>query len=238
MNSMNKLSENWITEHTLDFEYKKYVLLAWLQNVEQHFKMIQLYPSLGELVNHYRNACGLRDGKMNLESNFPKEVKGIDGEKFRLMTEPVLQNEQIMNDIEKILEFSIPRFENSLKGGTELYEEVESGIAIFPVGISPIYKSEGYVLLRESTSTTRVYQYQVSIFESAESKWRALRTEFVGNHSNSFTVTYESIKMELIHTNEALPNPAVFAAESRKPILVDETFLPLVKRLLIRQIAA
>ncbi|MFM2016596.1 MAG: hypothetical protein RL007_252 [Bacteroidota bacterium] len=238
MNSMNKLSENWITEHTLDFEYKKYVLLAWLQNVEQHFKMIQLYPSLGELVNHYRNACGLRDGKMNLESNFPKEVKGIDGEKFRLMTEPVLQNEQIMNDIEKILEFSIPRFENSLKGGTELYEEVESGIAIFPIGISPIYKSEGYVLLRESTSTTRVYQYQVSIFESAESKWRALRTEFVGNHSNSFTVTYESIKMELIHTNEALPNPAVFAAESRKPIPVDETFLPLVKRLLIRQIAA
>jgi hypothetical protein len=235
---MNKLSENWITEHTLDFEYKKYMLLAWLQNVEQHFKMIQLYPSLGELVSHYRSACGLRDGKLNLESAFPKEIKGIDSEKFRLMTEPVLQNEQIMKDIEKILEFSIPRFENSLKEGTELYEKVEQGINVFPIGISPLYKNEGYVLLRESKSNTRVYHYQVSIFESAESNWRALRTAFVGNHSNSFSVTYESIKTDLIHTNEALPNPAVYAAESRKPIPVDETFLPLVKRLLIRQIAA
>lgn len=235
---MKKLSENWITEHTLDFEYKKYVLLSWLQNVEQHFKMIQLYPSLGELVNHYRNACGLRNGKQSLENNFPKEIKGIDSEKFRIMTEPVLQNDQIMQDIEKILEFSIPHFENSLKGGTELYEEVESGIEVFPIGITPIYKNEGYVLLRESTNNTRVYQYQVSIFESAESKWRALRTEFISNRTNSIASTYESIKTELIHANETLPNPAVFAAESRIPIPVEETFLPLVKRMLIRQIAA
>lgn len=235
---MKKLSENWITEHTLDFEYKKYVLLAWLQTVEKHFSMIQLYPSLAELVHHYRSACGLRDGKQNLETSFPKEIKGLDGEQMRLMTEPVLQNDQLMQDIEKILEFSIPRFETKLKEGSELYEEVEQGVSIFPIGISPIYKNEGYVLLRESTSNTKVFQYQVSIFGNAQDRWRALKTEFVGDHSNSLAVTYESIKTNLIQANDSLPNPAVFAAESRTPIPLEETFLPVVKRMLIRQIAA
>jgi hypothetical protein len=235
---MNKLSENWITEHTLDFEYKKYMLLAWLQSVEKHFTMIELYPSLGELVNHYRNACGIREGKMNLENSFPKEIAGIDEDKFRLMTEPVLKNEQIMSDIEKILDFSIPHFETKLKEGTELYDELENGINIFPIGISPIYKNEGYVLLRETIGNTRVYQYQVGIYSDATQRWRTLRAEFISNRTNGIAVSYESIKTELIHANATLPNPAVFAAESRKPIPVDQTFLPIVKRLLFRQIAA
>jgi hypothetical protein len=143
-----------------------------------------------------------------------------------------------MSDIEKILDFSIPHFETKLKEGTELYDELENGINIFPIGISPIYKNEGYVLLRETIGNTRVYQYQVGIYSDATQRWRTLRAEFISNRTNGIAVSYESIKTELIHANATLPNPAVFAAESRKPIPVDQTFLPIVKRLLFRQIAA
>ena len=50
---MKNLSENWITEGWVDFEYKKYVLLAYLQHVESQVKEGKLYPPLGELVQHY-----------------------------------------------------------------------------------------------------------------------------------------------------------------------------------------
>jgi hypothetical protein len=33
---MNKLSENWISEGWIDFEYKKYLLLAYLKNVDEN----------------------------------------------------------------------------------------------------------------------------------------------------------------------------------------------------------
>ena len=50
---MDKLSENWITEKHIDLEYKRYVLLAYLQHVSEQFEEVRLYPALSELVNHY-----------------------------------------------------------------------------------------------------------------------------------------------------------------------------------------
>ena len=37
-----KLSPEWFLEGTLDFEYKKYVLLAYLQHVSQEFAEMNL----------------------------------------------------------------------------------------------------------------------------------------------------------------------------------------------------
>ncbi len=34
--TMADLNKNWLTEKYIDFEYKKYVLLAWLQEVNNN----------------------------------------------------------------------------------------------------------------------------------------------------------------------------------------------------------
>ena len=34
---MEFLNKNWITENQIDFEYKKYMLLAYLQHVSENF---------------------------------------------------------------------------------------------------------------------------------------------------------------------------------------------------------
>jgi hypothetical protein len=41
---MEKLKENWLTEGLIDFEYKKYVLLAYLKSVKESFSRVELYP--------------------------------------------------------------------------------------------------------------------------------------------------------------------------------------------------
>jgi hypothetical protein len=68
---MKTLSSNWFFEDLLDLEYKKYVLLAYLQDVDKHFTQIKLYPQLNELVNHYRLLKRFMDQKNNLYLDFP-----------------------------------------------------------------------------------------------------------------------------------------------------------------------
>ena len=235
---MQPLSENWITEKTLDFEYKKYLLLAWLQRVESDFRTVRLYPSLSELIAHYRNATILNQNKNELTAQFPKKITGIDKHGLQLEFEALMQDDETMIAIERLLNFSIPKFEEWMKEGRAIYEFIESGIELTPVGIVPLRTSEGYLFLSQSTGgDTRVYNYEMTIYDSAESGWRSLRTTYISSWKRSLTNTFESIKAELIRTVNDLPNPAVYVAVSERDIPVEPTFLPIAKRMLLREIS-
>ena len=69
---MPSLSTNWITEKHIDFEYKKYVLLAYLQHVSAHFTENKLYPDLSELITHYRNVLSLKENKQTMFDSFSR----------------------------------------------------------------------------------------------------------------------------------------------------------------------
>lgn len=70
-----RLSDNWITTNHIDFEYKKYILLAYLQHVNDCFEETKLYPALSELVKHYRNLVALRDQKNSLYNKLSRKIK-------------------------------------------------------------------------------------------------------------------------------------------------------------------
>ena len=53
--AISNLNRDWVTEGNLDVEYKKYLLLAYLQFVQQNFSQKKLYPPLSELIEHYRS---------------------------------------------------------------------------------------------------------------------------------------------------------------------------------------
>src|SRR6187402_3170069 len=129
---MALLSNNWITEKHIDFEYKKYMLLGYLQRVSEDFTESKLYPSLSELVSHYRNVVALRDKKNDLFNSFPERLTGTDLKGFNLMYEKLLGDDQIMGQIESIIDFSIPKFEQYIAEGKAIYDFIESKINIFP----------------------------------------------------------------------------------------------------------
>ncbi|MCX6273751.1 MAG: hypothetical protein NTV09_00915, partial [Bacteroidetes bacterium] len=87
---MNSLNKNWITEKHIDFEYKKYVLLAYLQHVSENFTENKLYPFLADLVEHYRNLKFLKDSKKNLFEKFPGRISKTDFEQFQLIYEKIV----------------------------------------------------------------------------------------------------------------------------------------------------
>ena len=121
---METLSKTWLTEKHIDFEYKRYLLLAYLQSVNENFKEHRLYPFLSDLIGHYRDLLGLRDGKKNLSENFPGAAKSADMENFRIVYEKIIRDDELMREIEAIIEFSIPQMEQHLKTGKKIYRHL------------------------------------------------------------------------------------------------------------------
>lgn len=235
---MKPLSENWMTERTLDFEYKKYVLLSWLQSIERDFKTIQLYPALGELIAHYRRAVQLRQNKDDIAALFPKQLTGIGKENLELDFQTLLDDDEMMQALERILEFSIPKFEEWVNEGKNIYEFVERGIEMTPVGIVPLRNSEGYLFLSQGSEDIRVYNYEMTIYSHPDSPWRSLKTYYIAEWKKSIANSFEAIKLELIRNIRTLPNPAVYVAISELNLPVDGAFLPVAKRMLLRNISA
>lgn len=235
---MTSLSNNWITENHIDFEYKKYLLLAYLQQVSSQFDETRLYPSLSELINHYKNVVILKENKKSLYDSFPERMNSADLSSFKIIYEKILDDDQLMQEIESIVEFSIPQFEKYLADGKKIYDVVESNLHIAPVGIMPLNPSEGYILLKNGgTSETQVYEYQITIFEQSTEKYRGIYTHYLCSYEKTLTNTFENIKGELLRYHKKLPNPATYLIETDKPLPLEETLLPMAKRTLVKYVA-
>lgn len=233
---MKKLDFNWFTEGLADFEYKKYILLAYLQHVNEDFKENKLYPSLAELVEHYRNLKLFEEKRNELYNEFPSEISELDFKNFRLVYEKTIKNDELMEEIEQIVNYSIPKFKYTIEDGRHRYEDIESHMSFTPVGILPLYKNEGYLLIKNGPSPqTQVYQYRITIFENADERFRGIRTTYVKTYRHSLLYTFQNIKNELAKEGE-LPNPATYLAESGTYYPLEETLLPIAGRILVRTV--
>ena len=105
---MKKLSKEWITEGRIDFEYKKYILLAYLQHVSRNFNESRLYPFLSDLIEHYRNLKTLKESKTRAKNELPGSISRIDLENFRLEYEKIYTDDEYLEEIEKIVAHMYP----------------------------------------------------------------------------------------------------------------------------------
>ena len=235
---MERLHKDWLTDGLIDFEYKKYILLAYLKDIKQRFDAVELYPFLSDLVFHYQNLMKIKDQKRLYYDNFPKQISRADFNKLELSYKKMVQDDETMKQIEDILEYAIPRVKATLRDGKELFEFVEQQIEISPVGVTPLYSDEGYMFIQtERSNDVDIYRYQLSVFENANENFRSLKTEFINKTVKSVANTYEAIKLDLARNFKQLPNPASFLVFSKLSFPMPNTLLPVAKRLLIRHIS-
>ncbi len=234
---MARLNPDWVTEGRIDFEYKKYLLLGYLQAVSRNFEEDKLYPFLSDLVFHYRNLLSIRDNHQRALNQFPKQLSKLDFEEFKLEYERMVEDGDYMEVIAQILEFALPRIEKQLGKGKEIYEQVDAQVRIEPIGLVPIDTSAGYFFLHaEQLPEVDIYEYEISIFTKSEDQFRELRTKFLDQFKLSITRTLESYKLELIRNNKQWPNPAAWLLSSSAVLPVQATLLPIAKRRLVRHL--
>jgi len=234
---MEALKHDWLTEGLMDYEYKKYILLAYLKDVRTRFNKSELYPFMSDLVFHYRNLLKVRESKQLLFENFPKSLSRADFLKLKLSYDKLVKDDEVMQVIEDIIAFALPKMERILEEGKELFEFVEENIELTPVGLSPLYAHEGYLFIHlDRSSDVSIYRYQMTLFEHASEKYRSVSTSFVKNEWRDFSRTYERIKVELARSFSDLPNPATYLAVSKLQFPIPQTILPVAKRMLVREI--
>ena len=236
---MKTLSETWFAEGYIDFELKKYTLLAYLQEVNGYFYENKLYPQLADIIFHFNNLVAFRENKKFLQEHFPKKLSVIQLEKLQLLYEQMIQDDELMQELEEIINFSEDKMKGTIHSGTEIYEFVEDNISITPVGIIPLDIREGYFFLSSGNNkNTNIYSYQLSIFEKHDEKYRSIRTTYIDSRKRNLAHTFEHMKSELIRQRQELPNPAVYSIETGLSFPVDETLLPVAKRSLVKFISS
>ncbi len=235
---MEQLRHDWLTEGLIDFEYKKYILLAYLKDIRKRFDLNQLYPFMSDLVFHYRNILKVKESKKLMYENFPKTLSKADFKKLEIVYKKVVKDGEVMKALDDIITYALPKIQSTLDEGKEIHDFVEENIEIIPVGLSPIYEKEGYLLInQDNTSDVSVYRYQVTLFEHAEERYRSMTTEFLKHDMKDISRTYESIKIDLIKQFTELPNPATYLALSKLRFPINETLLPVAKRMLVKTIS-
>jgi hypothetical protein len=232
---MKTLSETWFAEGYIDFELKKYTLLAYLQHIHRGFAENRLYPELADIIFHYNNIVAFRENKKMLQDNFPKRLTGIQLERLTLLYQQVIEDDELMKELEDIIHYAGKKMQQTISDGTGIYEFVEEKINIQPVGLVPLDNSEGYFFLNNGDEkNTHVFQYRLSIFEKHDEKYRSMKTSYIDRWNRSISSTHEHIKAELIHRKKDMPNPAVYAVESTLSFPMEETLLPVAKRILVK----
>lgn len=232
---MSALEKDWLTKGLIDFEYKKYVLLSYLQGVQSCFDEKKLYPYLSDLVFHYRNLQSIKKNKELYYENFPRKIARADFERLKLHYQKLVEDDTAMQELGQILAFAIPTLRDTLNEGKGLYELVEEHLEVEPVGICPLYVNDGYLFLNEQAKkTTQVYQYQITVFESSQEKFQGIHTQYLETIRKGLGRTFESIKLELVRRYPQLPNPGTYLVDIKIDIPFHETAMPVAKRMLVK----
>jgi len=231
------LSETWFLEGYIDFELQKYRLLAYLQDVKKYFNETKLYPKLSDVIFHYNNLSSFIDSKKFLQEHFPKHVEGIYAQTLDIIYKKMITDSELMQEIQHITQYALDELKSTISSGTEIYDLVEKQLHIEPVGIVPLYKNEGYLLLQYSQyAEIRAYNYTITLFEHKDAKYKGIRVQYMDSWNKSIVNTYSQIKRDIIRLNRTLPNPAVYSVEFPMNVPLDETLLPIAKRVLVRYI--
>lgn len=234
---MEKLDKNWLTQGLIDFEYKKYILLAYLKNIRQNFSKQRLYPFLADLISHYENLKSLQREKVDLSNQFPKAIIPEEFMAQKLKFERLIKDDNVSQELEDIIIFSLSEIRDAMQKGKELFEIVERDMEIQPIGLTSLYQDEGYMFLDDlKGDNIAIYRYQITVFEGSSEKYRAIHTTFIDQIRKGISTTYEKIRLMMVNRNKELPNPATYLINSKNTFPMEETVLPVAKRLLVRYV--
>ncbi len=235
---MKSLGINWFIEGRIDFEHKKYVLLDYLQEINRHFDKSRLYPNLTDLIFHYNNLMSFKENKSSLQQAFPQRLTQVEIVALKLTYQKIVQDDDSLKEIEQIIAYAMNQMDPAIKTGKEIYDFVEQHLNIETVGVIPLIPYHGYFSLRNGHEKGHwVYEYQITLFEGKDDKYRGINTRFVDVYERNIINTPEAIKSDLIYRYKHLPNPAVYHLESDITFPLEQTLLPVAKKSLVKYIS-
>jgi len=111
---MKSLGINWFIEGYIDFEHKKYVLLDYLQEINNHFDRSRLYPNLTDLIFHYNNLVQFKESKNTLQQAFPQRLTQADIAAVKLTYKKIVEDDNSLREIEQIIAYAMSKMDPAI----------------------------------------------------------------------------------------------------------------------------
>jgi hypothetical protein len=212
---MERLRPGWFLHGLWDEEYQRYRFLAYLRHVQAAFFAQRLYPPLSDLIESYEELRSLAQAQQ---------------------ATAVLEDST--DTLYRIIQFAIPKLEESIQEGQQIYDLIERHLQVEVVGLIPLYKAEGYLFLRRGgEKVVRAYRYEIRPIQDKEGLV-GIRLELVEEFVFSILATpFTILRERLLKAHKDLPTPLTLVVESPLEVPLQETLLPIIKRNLPRWIA-
>lgn len=238
--SDSPLNIDLFTQVQSDYEVSQYKVLAGLKTISEDFQKNKIYPHLSHLIKLHLTLSDILDRLQDLRDKFPKRIKKIDFVNRVIEHEVVFVSDSDLTKVEDLITWALPYLKAKIEEGQAIYEFVNEEIRIEEVGIIPNYTDEGYLFVPDNeTSKLLLFQYEVSVFKSANDTYRSLKTAFLkALEKGQAHLSPNAIKLDLIHENKKMPNPATFAFSIDLQFPFRETIFPITKRKLMQQLHA
>lgn len=220
------LSTSWFTEPVFDFEYKKYQLLAYLQEKERERSSHKIFPHIDELSQHVHSLEQFIRNKNETEALFRKELTGIDIQKKELLYKNQSDRNDAISEVMDIVRYSFGKMNDCCSSFQKIHHEIKKEIQIEAVGILPVYQREGFLLIRKNTDIL-VFGYTLqNVLQQNGGK--KINTDYLIDYKISLMNNEQSIKQKMIKEyKKVMPNPAVFSVYSSTDLPLYETLLPI-----------
>jgi hypothetical protein len=212
---MERLRPGWFLHGLWDEEYQRYRLLAYLKHVQAAFFAQRLYPPLSDLIESYEELRSLAQAQQTTAAL-----------------------EDSTDTLYRIIQFAIPKLEESIQEGQQIYDLIARHLQVEVVGLIPLYKAEGYLFLRRGgEKVVRAYRYEIRPIQDKEGLV-GIRLEPVEEFVFSILATpFTILRERLLKAHKDLPTPLTLVVESPLEVPLQETLLPIIKRNLPRWIA-
>ncbi|MCX6141525.1 MAG: hypothetical protein NTX15_12020 [Candidatus Kapabacteria bacterium] len=235
---MSTLTLDMFTQGAADIEAAQYRILAALSSLRKDFQQNTLYPALGDLIELSTVLETINRNRENYRSTLPQTLTGVDLEKKELMFNAVPADEESIENVFQLLEWAVPYVSELTNEGVAVFEFVHQHLSLDPVGIMPLYRDEGYVILPDHhANLVHVLKYELSLFSAETEQYRAMKTIEVETHvPASMFETPEDLKLSLMQKHQEMPNPATFLMDTDLDFPFDMTILPVAKRKLMRHL--
>ncbi len=221
-----------------DAEKNQYLVMAALKNYRESFNQNKLFPALSELISLITGLQGILEQKEFLERGLRRQISGAELNGNGIINELPAPENNPDGGVFDFIHWALPELQEVMEEGKAIFDFVDENIKIREIGVIPLYKQEGYLIIPDiKNSTLEILLFELSLYTASGEEMRLLKTRIVKEYS-LYEKQPEEIKIDLIQENTELPNPATFGCETELDFPFKETLMPVAKRKLISKLAA
>lgn len=155
---MQILENDWLTNDPIDFEYKKYMLLAYDQHQTKFYDEKKIYPNFTDIVE-----------KVKIVNQFLQNVKALEESKLEVkdidwISKKITYSSQIadssLDEIKLIAEYSKEILIELYMKYRNLLDDVDNSITINGCRVEIFNLYDGYIIMR-GLGKERILEYTV-----------------------------------------------------------------------------